>query len=215
MVFSGSHSPTEISGLTPELAGRMAAGLVCPMQSLDVQTRDQLLRRSIQQRCEIPWPEEVIQEITSVMPGDGRRISGIVNLIGLLQRMYNRMPTMDEIRQFGGDQLRGGKPVVTLSTIERAVAKTFQLDEQTLKSKSQARTATEPRMLAMYLSREMTPSALAEIGRYYGGRSHSTAILAVRRVESWLATGKSIGRGSASLSARDALDRIENLLRSG
>ncbi|NND95965.1 MAG: AAA family ATPase [Pirellulaceae bacterium] len=215
LVFAGSHTPHEISGLTPELSGRMSAGLVCSMQSLDAATRESILRTEIEQRCAFAWPEEMVHEINVSLAGDGRRIHGIVNLVGALQRMYGRMPTMDEIRQFGGDQLRSNKPVVTLMTIERAVAQTFQLQSETLRSKSQARTATEPRMLAMYLSRELTSSAFAEIGRFYGGRSHSAAILAIRRVESWLASGKSVGRGPAALSARDALDRVESLLRSG
>ena len=102
-----------------------------------------------------------------------------------------------------------------MATIENAVMKLFQLDDGTLKSRSQARTATEPRMLAMYLSRELTPAAFSEIGRHYGGRSHSAAILAVSRVEQWLRTGKPLGRGQASFSARDALNRIESMLRSG
>lgn len=215
LIFAATHSPNEISGLTQELSGRMSSGLVCTMQSLDMATRESLLRRCIDEKCEFPWPEETINLISQTLPGDGRRIGGFVNLVGALQRMNQRMPTMAELYEFGGDQLRSDKPFVTLAKIERAVAQTFQLDDDALQSKSQARTATEPRMLAMYLSRELTPAAFAEIGRYYGGRSHSAAILARRRVENWLASGKAIGRGSASLSARDALDRIESLLRSG
>ncbi|QDT11829.1 DnaA ATPase domain-containing protein [Planctomycetes bacterium K23_9] len=215
LIFAATHSPNEISGLTQELSGRLSSGLVCTMQTLDTATRETLLRQSIDEKCLFPWPEETIREISQTLPGDGRRIGGFVNLISVLQRMYDRMPTTAEIQEFGGDQLRSDKPFVTMAKIERAVAQTFQLDNDALKSKSQARTTTEPRMLAMYLSRELTPAAFAEIGRYYGGRSHSAAILARRRVETWLASGKSVGRGSASLTARDALDRIESLLRSG
>lgn len=214
LVFSGSHAPTEISGLTPELAGRMAAGFVCPMQSIDLNTRVSLLRQRIDESDQAVWPDEIVTEIASLMVGDGRRIQSIVNLVDLLQRMYGRMPTMNEIRQHAGDQLRNGQ-ITTLATIENAVMKLFQLDDGTLKSRSQARTATEPRMLAMYLSRELTPAAFSEIGRHYGGRSHSAAILAVSRVEQWLRTGKPLGRGQASFSARDALNRIESMLRSG
>ena len=215
LIFAATHSPSEISGLTQELSGRLSAGLVCTMQSLDSETRETLLRQSIDEKCVFPWPEETIREISQTLPGDGRRISGFVNLVSVLQRMNDRMPTTAELYEFGGNQLRSDKPFVTMSKIQRAVAQTFQMEEEALQSKSQARTATEPRMLAMYLARELTPAAFAEIGRHFGGRSHSAAILARRRVETWLASGKSIGRGSAALSARDALDRIESLLRSG
>ena len=120
---------------------------------------------------------------------------------------------MDEIRQYGGDLLRAAQPTVTLSRIEKAVAEAFQLPPETLRSQLKSRTATEPRMLAMYLSRELTSSAFAEIGKYYGGRSHSTAIVANRKVQTWISEGKSIGRGAAAMSAQDAIQRIEQILR--
>ncbi len=70
-------------------------------------------------------------------------------------------------------------------------------------------------MLAMYLSRQLTSSAYAEIAKHFGGKSHSTAISAENNVRSWLENGKAIGRGQAAMSAQEAIDRVESLLRSG
>jgi chromosomal replication initiator protein len=215
LVFTGSHAPSEIAGLTPELAGRLASGLVCPLQQLSASVRETLLRQLIEQRCTIPWPDRTVAEVNLMLVGDGRIIHGIVNLVDTLQRMYERMPTMDEIRQHGGQLLRSSKPAVTLSTIEQAVAQTFQLPSETLRSHAKTRSISEPRMLAMYLSRELTSSAYSEIGRHYGGRSHSTALVASQKVKNWLQDGKSVGRGAAAVSAREALERIEGILRSG
>jgi chromosomal replication initiator protein len=41
-------------------------------------------------------------------------------------------------------------------------------------------------MLAMYLARKHTGAAFGEIGRFFGGRNHSTVISAVKKVEDWL-----------------------------
>ncbi len=169
LIFTGSHAPSEIPGLTPELAGRLASGLVCPLQPLSASVRESLLLDLIEQRCAIPWPDRTVAEVNQMLIGDGRIIHGIVNLVDTLQRMYERMPTMDEIRQHGGQLLRSSKPAVTLSIIEQAVAQTFQLPSETLRSHAKTRSISEPRMLAMYLSRELTSSAYSEIGRYYGG----------------------------------------------
>lgn len=215
LVFSGLQSPTEIPGLSTELAGRMAAGLVCPIQPLDMATREVLFRRWVEARCPISVPEEMIQQVNSLLSGDGRVISGVVNLINTLQRMLGRVPSMDELRQFGGDLLRAAKPLATLSVIEMAVCDAFRLSHDSLRSGSQTRAVTEPRMLAMYLSRQLTSSAYTEIARHFGGKSHSTAISAEKNVKAWLENGKAIGRGHAAMSAREAIDRVENLLRSG
>ncbi|WP_372720853.1 DnaA ATPase domain-containing protein [Novipirellula sp.] len=213
IVFTANQAPSEIEGLSRELSGRMASGLVCPMHSLDSTTRETVLRRLIQQRCSIEWPDEMITEVNAQLAGDGRVLSGMVNLVATLQKMFGRMATMDEIRQFGGNLLRVGQASVTLSTIERTVCEAFKVPLEDLRGSSQARAVCEPRMLAMYLSRQLTSSAYAEIANHFGGRSHSTAIAAEKNVKKWLESGKAIGRGPTSVSAREAIDRIENQLR--
>jgi chromosomal replication initiator protein len=215
MVFSGLQSPTDTSGLSRELAGRLAAGLVCPIQPLDPSTRGVILRRWLEAKCPLPMPETMIEQIVPMLAGDGRVISGVVNLINTLQRMNGRVPTMDELRLFGGELLRAAKPVATLSVIETAVCEAFHLPADTLRAGAQTRSVTEPRMLAMYLARQLTSAAYTEIARHFGGKSHSTAITAEKNVKAWLETGKSIGRGHASMSAQAAIARIESLLRTG
>jgi chromosomal replication initiator protein len=215
LIFSGLQAPTEIQGLSRELAGRMAAGLVCPIQPLDGTTREVILRRWTAERCQIPVPDCIIGQINPILAGDGRVISGIVNLLNTLQRMHGRMPTMDELRRFGGELLRAGKPIATLSVIELAVCQTFHLQPDTLSGGSQTRAVTEPRMLAMYLSRQLTSSAYAEIAGHFGGKSHSTAIAAEKNVKLWLENGRAIGRGHVAISVQEAIDRVECLLRHG
>ncbi|MGB7325318.1 MAG: DnaA/Hda family protein [Rubripirellula sp.] len=213
LIFSGSHAPTEIQGLTHELAGRMSSGLVCPMGPLDLTTRETILRRWLDDTCSMPVDDAMVTQLTSMLAGDGRVISGVVNTINLLQRMYGRNPSMDEVRRFGGDVLRSAKPVASLSVIETAVCDAFQLPLDVLRSGAQTRAVSEPRMLAMYLSRQMTSAAYTEIAKHFGGKSHSTAMAAEKNVKGWLEKGKSIGRGNVAMSAQEAIERIENLLR--
>jgi chromosomal replication initiator protein len=42
-------------------------------------------------------------------------------------------------------------------------------------------------MLAMFLARKHTGAAYSEIGRFFGGRNHSTVISAEKKVKAWLA----------------------------
>lgn len=215
LLFAGLKTPSEIKGLGSELAGRMAAGLVCQIGALDLETRRSLLARYAEERCPAPWPKATLDEIAESVVGDGRVLSGITNTVSLLQRMDGAMPTMDRLRREGGHLLRAAGTPVTLSTIERAVERLFQLDNKSLCSGSQVKKITEPRMLAMYLSRELTSSAFSEIGTHYGGRSHSTAILASQRVKQWRESGRQIGKGPGALSTDDAIRQIESMLKVG
>lgn len=213
LIFSGLQSPTEIQGLSSELAGRMAAGLVCQLQPLDVATRTTIMQRMFAERCPHQLDEDFVQQLAEMVSGDGRVISGLVNNVTLLFRMYSRQPTMEEVRRFAGEMLRSTRVATSLSVIESAVCEAFNLPLDSLRSKAQTRSVTEPRMLAMYLSRQLTSSAYAEIARHFGGKSHSTAIAAEKNVKRWISDGKSIGRGHSAVAAQEALDRIENSLR--
>ena len=215
LIFSGLQSPSEIPGLSHELAGRMASGLVCPLQPLDIDIRRKILERWIAERCPLEVPAALLDQINPMLAGDGRVVSGVANMIGTLQRMFGRVPTLDEIRQFGGNLLRASTPIATLSVIETAVCDAFHLPHHTLRGRSQTRAVTGPRMLAMYLARQLTASAYSEIASHFGGKSHSTAISAENNVKKWLENGKSIGRGQLAMSTREAVARVENLLRSG
>jgi len=215
LLFSGLQAPSEIAGLSQELAGRMASGLVCPIQPLDIDIRRQILERWIADRCPLEVPASLLDQINPMLAGDGRVVSGVANMINTLQRMFGRVPTLDEIRQFGGNLLRAATPIATLSVIETAVCDAFHLPHHTLRGRSQTRAVTGPRMLAMYLARQLTASAYSEIATHFGGKSHSTAISAENNVKMWLQNGKPIGRGPLAMSTREAVARVENLLRSG
>lgn len=47
---------------------------------------------------------------------------------------------------------------------------------------SRKRALARPRQVAMALSRELTTASYPKIGRFYGGRDHTTALHAVRRI---------------------------------
>jgi chromosomal replication initiator protein len=50
-------------------------------------------------------------------------------------------------------------------------------------SKKRTASIAYPRQVAMYLSREMTPSTLVEIGDAFGGKDHGTVIHACKLVK--------------------------------
>jgi chromosomal replication initiator protein len=64
----------------------------------------------------------------------------------------------------------------------------------------------------MWLARRFTRSALSEIGRYFGGRSHSTVIAAERRVENWVARRERVAMPQGAFEIDDAIRRVERAL---
>ncbi|TWU15112.1 DnaA/Hda family protein [Allorhodopirellula heiligendammensis] len=213
LVFTANLPPADIRGLTGEVAGRMSSGLVCPLLALDAATRMNLLTRLVKTRCVLDCDPGLLAEVSESISGDARAVTGVANLIGMLQRMFRREPTIEEIRQFGGDLMRNTRSAPTLRSIERAVCDAFGLERDGLRGKAQTRRVSEPRTLAMYLARTHTGSAYTEIAQHFGRRSHTGAIAAQQKVEQWLASGKQIGGGDAAMAAADAIARVEARLR--
>ena len=49
--------------------------------------------------------------------------------------------------------------------------------------KSNTRQIAYPRQIAMYLVKELTQASLPEIGRYFGGKHHTTVLHSVQKIE--------------------------------
>lgn len=76
---------------------------------------------------------------------------------------------------------------IAIHTIQRVVAQSYDIDPREMKSSRRGSTVSWPRQVAMYLTRELTPHSLPNIGRYFGNRDHTTVIHAIRKVESKMA----------------------------
>ena len=71
----------------------------------------------------------------------------------------------------------------TIDEIQAAVCERYGLPILEMSSSRRDREVARPRQVAMYLSKQLTPRSLPEIGRRFGGRDHTTVIHAVRQIE--------------------------------
>ena len=65
---------------------------------------------------------------------------------------------------------------ITAARIQQVVAAYFGIKASALRSKSRQRSVTLPRHLAMFLCRELTSASLADIGRAFGSKEHTTVL---------------------------------------
>ena len=86
----------------------------------------------------------------------------------------------DKLRGIEGGGSSGAS--LTSPVIQDAVAREWGVTAEGLRSKTRTKTLTVPRQVAMYLMRHLTELSLVEIGRFFGGRDHSTVIHAIRQV---------------------------------
>lgn len=73
--------------------------------------------------------------------------------------------------------------VVTVGKIQRIVAHHYNIGMNEMCSSIRQQYVVRARHLAMYLARKMTTRSMPEIGRYFGGRDHTTVLNAVRKFD--------------------------------
>ena len=79
---------------------------------------------------------------------------------------------------------------VSIEYIQKVVCDYFDLPIELMKSKTRKREVVQARQIAMYFSKKMTKSSLANIGMHCGGKDHATVLHACRTVNNLAETDK-------------------------
>ncbi len=64
----------------------------------------------------------------------------------------------------------------------------------------------------MYLARKHTQAALSEIGKFFGGRNHSTVISAQKKVDGWLQGDSTISLSETTWKMNEVVEHLERRL---
>lgn len=204
----------ELDGLGQDLHARLSGGMNCPIEPMDPQTRKALLARLCTQHA-LSLDQEVLAWIADQCGADARVIRGIVLRLVANQRMLGRPLSSEEATNAISDIVRANRPIIRLQDIEQAVCKAFGLENQKLQTKSKCQSLSQPRMLAMFLARKHTRTALSEIGEYFGNRTHSTVISAQKKVDSWIDEKETMQVGHTTMSVHEILRSLEASLQVG
>jgi hypothetical protein len=84
--------------------------------------------------------------------------------------------------------------------IQLAVCKHYDVKLLDMLSKRRTADIVKPRQIAMYLAKTMTLKSLPDIGRRFGGRDHTTALHAIRKMEGLIELDGDIARDIATIT---------------
>src|SRR5207247_6954543 len=111
--------------------------------------------------------------------------------------------TMDLARGGLEAYIREGKASpVTVQAVQKAVSERFGVPEDALIGPRRDRKTSLARQVAIYLTRELTRSSLAEVGELFGGKTHSTVIYACQKLEQEMKTDAELASAVHQLCAR-------------
>ncbi len=185
IVLTSDQHPRQIARLTDELATRFLGGMVVKLDPPDVATRRAILEhKSLARGVDLPAP--VIAYVAEHLRTSVRELEGALHSLIAHALLTGKKLDLNLAKTALRDTIRHTAQSVALKDVERAVCRLFSLDPESLKSDGRAHAVAHPRMLAMYLARKHTGAAYSEIGRFFGGRNHSTVISAEKKVLGWL-----------------------------
>ena len=213
VVLTTDRSLTDLQALGSDVVGRLRSGMVTPIFPLDEDTRTEILTRLFI-AAGLNISSDIVSRIASRATGDGRVLSGIAKRLMAVSSLHAQALSWDQCWNAVYDLVQSTQPVVRMADIERVICSMFGLEPDSLQSANKTRSVSQPRMLAMFLSRRYTPAAYKEIGEHFGKRRHSTVISAEKTVSGWLSedTQLAVGRG---ITIRDAIRRVEAELQVG
>ena len=214
MVFASDRDLAALDGLGPDLLTRLRGGMIARIEPPDYDVRRGIVAGVAATRG-VSLPDEVIHYVATHMTRHARELIGALNRLEATSHMLGLPVTPGMAEEALADLVRSSARSVRLADIERAVCSAFGIESGSLQSSRRARTVNHPRMLAMFLARRHTTSALTEIGSYFGRRSHSTVISAQKTVGEWVAKRSRIVLADTTWDVEEAIRRVEDVLRAG
>jgi chromosomal replication initiator protein len=211
LVISCDCHPRLADDFSPELTDRLLSGPVWGLAPPDVETRLAILRTKAGHSTPL-LSEEVLRHLAEQLRGNVRELEGALHGVLHYARVTGMPIDVPAARAALADLLRHAIRVVALPDLDRAVCQVLRLEPGTLQAKNRAWAVSHPRMLAIYLARKHTAAAYSEIGRYFGGRNHTTAVAAERKVRSWLEADCQLRVGAMHLPFRQVVELVEREL---
>lgn len=182
IVFTSDVPPNELVSLESRLTSRFASGLIADVSIPDYETRTAILDMKIEmENLEIPAPvkEFIIKNIVSNI----RDIEGALNKIMAYSRLTNKTITLELAQAALKDQLIAKeRPPVTMEYIRKTVAEHFRLSIDDINGRKRTQTIVVPRQIAMYLCRKILDTPLPAVGKFFGGRDHTTVIHSCNKI---------------------------------
>ncbi|MCQ2559169.1 MAG: chromosomal replication initiator protein DnaA [Clostridia bacterium] len=176
IIISSDRPPKEIPTLEDRLRSRFEWGLITDVQPPDLETRVAILRkRVITENLNIDEP--ILDYIAMHIQSNIRELEGALTRLIAYSSINGSNITLEMTKNVLNNVFPGKtENTVSIKLIHQAVCAYFELGFEDLIAKKRTKNVAFPRQIAMYLARELTNLSLPQIGKYFGGRDHTTVL---------------------------------------
>jgi chromosomal replication initiator protein len=185
IILSSDCSPKDIPEIEERLRSRFEWGLIADIQPPDFETRVAILKKKAAVE-RVRLDDDVAYLIAGRIKSNIRELEGSLTRMIAFCALTGREMGVDLAQEVLADLWGEDEKVITIEQIQRKVGDYFGVKLADLKAKSRTKAVAFPRQVAMYLARQLTHASLAEVGRAFGGKDHTTVLHAVDKIQGLL-----------------------------
>jgi len=188
IIVSADRPPNKLTRIQERIKSRFSGGLVVDIQNSDYELRYKIIKSKTDElelfySNQINITKEIQEFISNEIRTSIRELVGALNRIVSFSRIYNKVPSLSEVRVILKDLLNLSENKVTIDFIQTIVCKFFKISKNEMLSPRRSRYLVRPRQTAIYLSKMLTSKSLPEIGRAFSNRDHTTVIHSVKTID--------------------------------
>ncbi len=201
IIMSSDCPPAEMDGFEDRLLSRFKWGMSVQLETPDFDLRRDVLRQKAEQDG-VELSNEVIDYIASNVTDSIRDLEGImVSLIGRAT-VLNCEISLDLAKSVIANYVKINKKQINFELIVEHVCSYYNIDPDSLFTKSRKREISDARQMLMYLAKKLTKMPFTAIGSRID-RNYATVIYSCKNIEERLALEKQL---------RDDVNAIEMAL---
>ena len=193
VILTSDKAPVDMQDIEQRLLSRFKWGLSAELQHPDTDTRVSIIKNKLY-RDGVDMPEEIVEFLANNIKTNIRELEGaIISLIA--HSSFNKKDiTLDLAKKIVDNYVKNTKREVSIDYIQKIVSEYFQMDVETLQSKTRKRHIVQARQLAMFFAKKFTKASLASIGSQIGKRDHATVLHACKTVDNLASTDKQFSK---------------------
>lgn len=201
IVVTSDAGPHEIQEMEGRLVSRFQSGLVADVQIPELDTRIAILKKKAEQE-QIDLPDEGATYLAQAIKSNIRELEGTLIRLAAKAELQRRPLDFQFVRECVSVVTLPKEYLVSVDDIQKAVCEYYHIRLIDLKSAKRQRSISLPRMVAMYLCRRALNTSYPELGLRFGGKDHTTALSAVRRITAMCGHDESLSSAIHNIQQR-------------
>jgi chromosomal replication initiator protein len=173
--------PSDINDISDKFRSRISGGMVIDLKLPNYSNRLEILRKKLV-GLGVEVRDDVLELIATKISSNIRDLEGALKKLVANHIIVNEEINLQNAKNILLDFFKNSQANISLNSIQKEVAKFFDIRILDLKSNSRNIKIARARQIAMFLIKNMTDMSLAEIGKEFN-KNHATVIYACKKIE--------------------------------